>query len=199
MKTILLFLLSSLVCFGQSPFGFNSRIMQGNVQVSMPCSTLISSTTGTVDSNNGYGNAANRQYIWWPITNSSAATVCSMDLSIFKTNSPTFNVSIGIYYTTDQLNPTTQIGGDSDPIATSTFSSTSQTNRFLWSSNYPVLPTSATTNYIVVIKCDGWEATNCVRVEFHNPAIVGIQGYGTTSFTGGSTGNRRPYYKLFAQ
>lgn len=131
------------------------------------------------------------------VTNSASGTICNCDLSIYRQGSPSGNVTLAIYTTTNDSTPVIQVGGDSDPIACSGMSTSPQTNNFTWSANYPTVGAS---NFIMVIKTSvEGNSTNNLSLRLHNPYVAGVLKGGETNFNVGVTYNRRPYYILRKQ
>ncbi len=202
MRSFILLLLTCLGCYGQA-FSFADPTVASWGQVSSvaTCLNVVNSnTTATFDSALTVGNISNAQYFWWTVTNNTAGTVCKLDMEIWKQGSPTYNISIGIYSTTDYTNPAVQIGGNSDSVAISTFGTSRQTNTFTWSGNYPSI---TGTNIMVVVKDSAvGDGSNNTQLGMHNPAVATNPkpaNEGTSNLVSTLSTTRIPYYKLWKQ
>lgn len=181
--------------FGQAFSIFDPAMQAPPVASGATCETLVDSQTGAYDSATSLATAANNQYAWFRITNASAATICGLEISLRKNTAPDWNITFAIYTTSDGTNVVSQVGGDSDALATASMSTSFTTNAVSWSSNRPALEAGT---YLLVIKNASY-GSGSVSFAAHAPLTVGKIMLGSSSFTISAYANRRPYFRLLAQ
>lgn len=206
MRTLLILLLSAVATLAQSVFP--PAFWAPATAAGVSCATAFAGPpSGTFDANGlGFGTSSNISSFWWAFTNTSTATVCKMDLAMLKdtglSNGPIW-LSIWSYNPSGQGNSATNLisktGGDSDSINSSVITTSSTTNTWSWSANYPVLGAS---NYVVMVSFGGpYNVSVALYLPLYNPVVLAVTQVGTTNgqWNGGTLNNRRPIYKLYKQ
>lgn len=192
----------SSTLFVPATFGILRAQMHGPIAPSVvvsseTCTVEVASNVGTFDSPQGFNRSNATRYAWFMFPNASSGVVCNLEINIYREGSPPGNVVASIYETSDDVNPTTQVGSDSDSIDCSALQTSSTAETFTWSAGKPSIGAA---NHILVLKssADG-DGSNEIKLALHGSYSPDVLSVGSTVFVLSLTANRRPRYILRKQ
>lgn len=149
---VLLLLITSFCFAGDLQKKHCAVIAKKNVPAGTSCTDVEDSATGTTDSVVTWAEGDETIYQAQAFTVDSSYEVCKIEIYGRKVGAPTFTVYARIYNTSSSL-PGTQVGGTSDAVAISGWSTSSDWHTFTFSGVKPSL--SAGTYWIVLYTTNG--------------------------------------------